>query len=119
VKRVSLDFNDPPVAVLGQKAAARRAFPAGGGVPGCLPGDDIFRGDDVGDELPYGFRGAPCGGCGPGESNGFQEVPAGEFAHKGAPKKDYKEIEPKVFKFFSRIFYPEFSFDFGPKKMRR
>jgi len=82
VKGVSLDFDHPPIPVLGQKAAARRAFPAGGGVPGGLAGDDIFRGDDVGDELARGFRGATRGSRGSGESDGFQEVPAGEFAHK-------------------------------------
>jgi hypothetical protein len=102
VERISFDFDDPPVAVLGQKAAARRTLPAGGSIPGRLSGDDIFRGNDVRDEFAGGFGGAAQGSSGSAEGKSFQEIPAGEFAHKEAPKKDYKEIGPKVFKFFSR-----------------
>jgi hypothetical protein len=71
VKRVSLDFNDPPVAVLGQKAAARRTLPAGGSIPGRLSGDDIFRGDDVRDEFAGGFGGAAQGSSGSAEGKSF------------------------------------------------
>jgi hypothetical protein len=43
---VSLYFDDPRFPVLGQKTAAGRTFPAGRGIPGGLPGDDIFRRKD-------------------------------------------------------------------------
>jgi hypothetical protein len=106
VQGVSLDFDDPPVAVLGQKAAARRAFPAGGGVPGGLSGDDIFRGDDVGDERARGFGGTTRGCRGSGESEGFQEVPAGEFAHDESLRKIIRKFGQKSSSFFQEFFPP-------------
>jgi hypothetical protein len=49
MRRVSLHFDDMAIAVLGEHAASGRAFPAGGGIPGCITWDDIFWGDEVGD----------------------------------------------------------------------
>jgi hypothetical protein len=55
MERIAFDFDDVPVPVLGQHAAAGRALPTGGGVPGGFTGDDIFRGKDIGDKVPIGL----------------------------------------------------------------
>jgi hypothetical protein len=39
---VSFGFDDPAFPVFGKKAAASRAFPAGGGIPGGFTRDNIF-----------------------------------------------------------------------------
>jgi hypothetical protein len=117
VQRVSFDFDDPTVAVLGQKAAARRAFPAGRGVPGGHSGDDIFRGDDIGDELARGFRGTTRGSRGSGESDSFQEVPAGKFAHSQPLMKIIKKIHAGFQTLFDLS--PKKIFAFEGRKMRR
>jgi hypothetical protein len=114
---ISLCFDHPAFPVLGEDSAPRRAFSAGGGIPGGLPGDDIFRGDDVGDELSGGFGGAPRGSRGSGESDSFQEVPAGKFAHDGPLRKIIRKFNPKSSNFFPRNFCPEISFDFDRRKM--
>jgi hypothetical protein len=43
VKRVSFDFNDAPFPVFGENAAARRALPANGSIPGRFSGYHIIR----------------------------------------------------------------------------
>jgi hypothetical protein len=101
-------FDHPAFPVFGEDSAARRAFPACRGVPGGLPGDDIFRGYDVGDELSGGFGGAPRGSRGSGESDSFQEVPAGKFAHDGPLRKIIRKFNPKSSIFFGKIFGPKF-----------
>jgi hypothetical protein len=61
VQRVAFQLDHPPLTIARQHAAAGRALPAGGRIPGGLAGDHILVGPDHGKQVIFGLRGATGG----------------------------------------------------------
>src|SRR4030042_5543789 len=91
MERVSFSFDGPAFPVFGKKAAASRAFPAGGGIPGGFTRDNIFRGEDERDSIPGGFRGTTHGRGSSRQSNHLQEFAARDITHFITPLKIIKK----------------------------
>jgi hypothetical protein len=78
---IAFDFDDPAIPIFCEKTAAGGAFPAGGGVPSRFAGDDIFGGNQVGDEFPRGFGGTTHGRRRAGQRYRLQKVPPRKIRH--------------------------------------
>ena len=61
MQRIPLHLDDMSIPIFSEDPAPCRTLPAGGCIPGGLTRDDIFRGDDVGNQLSGRLRGATRG----------------------------------------------------------
>jgi hypothetical protein len=75
MKRVPFDFDDPPFPVFGENSAARRALPAGGGIPGSFPGHHIVRSMNQREKRLICFRGTARSKGDTSYSDNFEKGP--------------------------------------------